>query len=276
MRGRNYMQNEINLASAPADPQWLTTRLGMLYGLLKYKRNVDDEVNDLAIITAVNILAPYPAWAVDRACWWWAGGENPNSAWIPDEGELERRCKEYMLPIDRAKQKVANYDEVIAEFDLGGWANDIANGKPPPLAEFDAWMAKCGIDTERQGKYGKGRVSLICWNMRKAILDAMGDAAPVLAITDDAPRESKPVNDFDADKEIDRLLTRHEQRETKRKRKSGWKPIDPLAGAGAVLALAKKEGRIANQKLAPHEKEYLDKHGVMPPCKVAERVKAKK
>lgn len=75
----------------PANSVWISARvIALLEGY--YDKEIPDSVRKVVASLWVDALAPYPAWAIDRAMRWWRGPENQHRHRKPVEGDIAARA----------------------------------------------------------------------------------------------------------------------------------------------------------------------------------------
>ena len=244
MKGRNLLAEHVSGLNIPCrniritldngqvltGRRWLNIRIGKLVDDAQYARanaNLSNSVN-----TLVDVLDKYPVWVCEYALRWWPTGDNPDSGWFPKSGAIDRYAKEMMQSVNAADAKIGSFDRTLEAYDMTETANAIAEGNLPTLDAFDALCRDRGIVCdntvlERVMPYSAG-IKFLCWHMRQAILDAMGDAAPV---------QNEPL---DVDAVVDELGQRAKDLEAKRKSKYGWQPIHKAGSAKTYMDGLKK------------------------------------
>lgn len=107
---RDQVEAEAERLSQPATHNWLMARVAALLTPY-YTGDVPHSVRLMEAEDWAASLQDFPEWAVQKACRWWKGDENPNRRKKPLEGDIATRCRWEMGIVRVAETAVAMFDD---------------------------------------------------------------------------------------------------------------------------------------------------------------------
>lgn len=106
---RDQISASITVLRKPCDPAWLMARVMAL--LMPYfTSDVPQGVREIEAEDWLVALKDRPMWAIEKACRWWKGDENPDHRRKPIEGDIARRVTFEMGILTFGAMKIREYD----------------------------------------------------------------------------------------------------------------------------------------------------------------------
>jgi len=120
---RDQIAASVQALSVPCDPSWLMARVMALLAPY-FTANIPEAVRRIEAGDWLVALSDRPQWAIEKACRWWKGDENPDHRRKPIEGDIADRVRFEMGILAFGAMKVREYD--------AGYAKRIAEPEEAP------------------------------------------------------------------------------------------------------------------------------------------------
>jgi hypothetical protein len=106
---RDQIEASITALRQPCHKPWLAARVLALLSPY-FTADIPEGVRRIEAEDWMAALSQHPRWAIEKACRWWKGDENPDRRRKPLEGDIAHRVRREMGILSFAAMKVREYD----------------------------------------------------------------------------------------------------------------------------------------------------------------------